>query len=337
MSIAVKFERTRQLGLVREVARGIRWIRIPLPFSPFAVNCWALRDGDGWLIVDTGAFMEEALECWRGVMRELGAPSAPVRLLVSHAHPDHCGSAGWFCRSFGASLLMSRADWLLATMYGQEIQPAIEERNAAFYRLCDVDGDDFVALMSGDPSYRYIETMPTIYRRLADGDRIEIDGSPWRVITAGGHCPEHICLYSDELKVLIAGDHILPRIVPTVGASPFEPEADALGDYLGSLSKFRTLSPDTLVLPGHGTPFTGLHAQIDALEAFYRDDLQAICDACITPTSIRNLVNRVATHPPELRALRLLLAEKAARLNTLVAQRRIKRTIDDGVWMHERV
>lgn len=336
-AVEARFERTRQLGLIRDVAPGIRWMRIPLPFSPFAVNCWALKDGEGWLVIDTGAFHEDALQCWRAVMRELGAPDVPVRLLVTHAHPDHCGCAGWFASAFGAPLLMSRADWLLATMYGNENQVAVEERNAAFYALCGVTGDEFASLVSGDPSYRYVEAMPTIYRRLADGEAIEVDGSPWTIILAGGHCPEHVCLYSAERKMLIAGDHILPRIVPTVGANPFEPEADVLGDYLGSLPKFRDMAPDTLVLPGHGTPFTGLQAQIDALEAFYRDDFQAICDACANPATVRDVVDRLAGTPSELQVARLLLTEKAARLNLLVAQGRVRRTVKRGIWLHERI
>jgi glyoxylase-like metal-dependent hydrolase (beta-lactamase superfamily II) len=81
---------------------------------------------------------------------------------------------------------------------------------------------------------------------LRDGD--EIDG--WRVLELPGHADGHICLLRDG--VLIAGDHVLSEITPTVGLYP-ESRPDPLGDYLASLGRTIELEP-RLALPGHGEP-----------------------------------------------------------------------------------
>ena len=43
-----------EYGETFEVAPGVHWIRMPLPFALNHINLWLLRDGDGWAVVDTG-------------------------------------------------------------------------------------------------------------------------------------------------------------------------------------------------------------------------------------------------------------------------------------------
>jgi glyoxylase-like metal-dependent hydrolase (beta-lactamase superfamily II) len=87
------------------------------------------------------------------------------------------------------------------------------------------------------------------------------------VITGFGHSPEHASLYCEELRVLISGDMVLPRISTNVSVFAIEPEGNPLQLYLDSLGKFADLPDDTLVLPSHGKPFRGLHTRIAQLRA----------------------------------------------------------------------
>jgi glyoxylase-like metal-dependent hydrolase (beta-lactamase superfamily II) len=41
------------------VAPGVHWIRMPLPYALNHINLWALDDGDGWALVDTGTRTED--------------------------------------------------------------------------------------------------------------------------------------------------------------------------------------------------------------------------------------------------------------------------------------
>ncbi len=88
----------------------------------------------------------------------------------------------------------------------------------------------------------------------------------WQVVIGSGHSPEHVCLYCPELKVLISGDQVIPRITSNVIVFPIEPAANPLADWLGSCSRLKAKLPDdVLVLPSHQEPFYGLHHRLDEL------------------------------------------------------------------------
>jgi glyoxylase-like metal-dependent hydrolase (beta-lactamase superfamily II) len=76
----------------------------------------------------------------------------------------------------------------------------------------------------------------------------QIDG--WELIAAPGHADGQLCLLRDG--VLVAADHLLGRITPTVGLWPAS-RPDPLGDYLAALDRTIELGP-RLALPGHGDP-----------------------------------------------------------------------------------
>ena len=79
---------------------------MPLPLQLDHVNVWALDDGDGLLIIDTGIADERTPEYLRQARAKL--PRKPItRVLVTHHHPDHCGLADQICEEHGAELLIS--------------------------------------------------------------------------------------------------------------------------------------------------------------------------------------------------------------------------------------
>src|SRR5213593_1775273 len=82
-------------GASREVAPGVCWLRMPLPFALDHINLWVLRDGAGWTLIDTGLNSEATRILWDQIVAgNLG--SHPVRrVVVTHYHPDHFGLAGW--------------------------------------------------------------------------------------------------------------------------------------------------------------------------------------------------------------------------------------------------
>ena len=82
-----------------------------------------------------------------------------------------------------------------------------------------------------------IAPLPAGYRRITDGQYINIGDREWRAIIGHGHAPEHVCLYCPELKLIIGGDQLLPRITPNVSVQPSEPFANPLK------SSFRFSSP----------------------------------------------------------------------------------------------
>ncbi len=91
-----------------EVAPGVHWLRMPLPFKLDHINLWLLEDndeeGDGWTIVDTGINRDEVKDAWEKIFAARFTPENPLkRVVVTHFHPDHVGLAGWPNRCAGAS------------------------------------------------------------------------------------------------------------------------------------------------------------------------------------------------------------------------------------------
>ena len=88
------FERL-EYGETLEVAPGIHWLRMPLPFALNHINLWLLKDGDGWTVVDTGVDTAEVRGHWEAVFEGLLDGRPIRRLIVTHFHPDHIALAGW--------------------------------------------------------------------------------------------------------------------------------------------------------------------------------------------------------------------------------------------------
>jgi glyoxylase-like metal-dependent hydrolase (beta-lactamase superfamily II) len=180
--------------------------------------------------------------------------------------------------------------------------------------------------------------MPSCFERVRDGDQIAFGGRKWRVITAGGHAAEHASFYCEEESILIAGDQILPTISPMIGVWSEQPDANPLAEYLASLARFeKLLPPDTLVLPGHGLPFTGLHLRLDQLVEHHGQRLAYLeqqMGAAGTGMELAGALFKKAVNEGHAR---LALAETVAHLNLLIAQGRAERLEHhDGVWRYQR-
>ena len=262
------FEGPPAPGTPLEVAPGVHWLRMPLPYALNHINLWTIADGEGGIaIVDTGTRTEDVAATWHTLFAGPLAARAPTRVFVTHMHPDHVGMAGWITRKFNVRLWMSRLEYLsvrvMAADTGREAPPdAIAHYRRAGWGEAAIES---YRVRFGNFG-KHIHALPESYQRLSDGDTLRIGNHSWRVIIGSGHSPEHACLYCPELKLLVSGDQVLPRISSNVSVNPMEPEADPLGDWMASLEKLKRLvDDDVLVLPAHNEPFRGLHARLDAL------------------------------------------------------------------------
>jgi glyoxylase-like metal-dependent hydrolase (beta-lactamase superfamily II) len=320
-------------GEVREVAQGVYWLRMPLPFALDHINLWLLRDGEAWTAVDCGIALEQTRGYWDRILAEVVGDAGLARVLVTHFHPDHFGNAGWLTRRFQAPLWMSESDYLTAHAQWQVQAGHGSDAAARLFEEHGLDAERVAAIAGRGNSYRKIVSEPpTQFVRIMDGDDIRIGGRPWRVIVGYGHAPEHAALYCKDLGVLISGDMLLPKISTNVSVWPTEPEGDPLKLFLRSIDRFAELPPDTLVLPSHGLPFRGAHLRVQALHDHHRDRLAEVVAACASGATAAELLPLLFRRALDTHQTFFAMGEAIAHLHYLWHQGRLERSRDAGVW-----
>lgn len=327
-------------GTAQPVAPGVHWIRMPLPYALDHINLWALDDGDGWTIVDTGTRTDAVAEAWRALFAKVTDGRSISRIVCTHMHPDHVGMAGWLARKFGARLWMTGGEYLHCRVMvgdtGREAPPEAID----FYRRAGWAEAAIETYRARFGNFgKHIHPLPDGFRRLVDGEEIAIGGQPWRVVVGHGHSPEHACLYSESQKLLISGDQVLPRISSNVSVYPLEPDANPMQGWLDSLDKLqREVSDAVLVLPSHNEPFRGLHRRLDALRRGQHNALARLKRTLAEPKRAIDVFGALfARQIPESNVplLGMATGESIACLNWLLARGEAVRELrDDGAYWY---
>lgn len=325
---------TPVVGTTREVAPGVLWVRMPLPFALDHINLWLVSDGAHWTLVDCGLANNTTRTLWEEIFTRDLAGRPLGRVIVTHYHPDHMGLAGWLSARLNLIPWMTKGEFLTAHAACHNVGGTGYARVREFFARHGLEPARLEAAGIKEGGYRRgVEPLPDTFRRIRDGDRIAIGERSWRVIVGYGHAPEHAALYSDQAGVLIAGDMLLPRISTNVSVWPVEPDGDPLADFLGSLDRFLELDAGTLVLPSHGRPFRGIHARVAELKAHHAARLEALAKVCDREKTAAELLP--ALFRREFKDYQLLFAmgETIAHLNHLWHRRVLQRMGGpDNVW-----
>nr|WP_155094504.1 MBL fold metallo-hydrolase [Paracoccus aestuariivivens] len=254
-------------GEAHEIAPGVLWIQLPLPFKPSFVNVYALRDAQGWTLIDCGIDTPEVRCIWQDLLCGPLADAPVTRLIVTHHHLDHIGLAGWF-QSMGAELWTSRTAWLMARMSVLDVQDRPTPQAVNFWREAGMS-PEMIAERMGERPFNMADAtapLPPGYRRLTEGQEVGFGNRQWIVRMGEGHAPEHVTLWSLDDDLVIGGDQLLSSISPNLGVYPNEPDADSVGAWIDSCERLLGFArPEQLVLPGHKLPYRGLPTRLRQL------------------------------------------------------------------------
>ncbi|MCL1886909.1 MAG: MBL fold metallo-hydrolase [Betaproteobacteria bacterium] len=324
------FERTMpEFGDTMEVASGVKWLRMPLPFALNHVNLWMIAENDGWCQVDTGLTWDTIKAIWN----ELLKTHKLTRQIVTHYHPDHIGLAGWLQQQTGIDLWMTQGEYVSALAFADGAGSYHVDAMIEMFRYHGLDRKRLDAFKLRGNVYREgFPIMPSSYRRLFDNQVIRIGNHDWRVIVGYGHAMEHVSLYCDTLRILISGDMLLPSISTNIPVIAANPRDNPLQYFLDSIQRYRELPEDTLVLPSHGRPFIGIHTRVDQLEEHHRNRCNVLLAVAIEPKTASELLPFLFDRDiMDTHQFMFAMGETIAHLNYLEEQGRLKRIEEDGI------
>ncbi|MCV2883031.1 MBL fold metallo-hydrolase [Actibacterium sp. XHP0104] len=324
-------------GEAVEVAEGVLWMRLPLPMALDHINVYALDDGDGWTVIDTGMDTRKSRAIWGDLLAGPLGGKPVNRVIVTHHHPDHVGLAGWFQSDHGAEMITTRTAWLMARMLVLDEQDRPTPETLAYWRSAGMAPEVYDQRLNERP-YNFadiVAPLPLGYSRIKEGDSIRMGGRDWQVHIGNGHAPEHATFWSRDCALVLAGDQLLPSISSNLGVYATEPGADPVGEWLESCEKFRAFArEDNLVLPGHKLPYTGLPARLMQLINNHHHALDRLREHLDTPHTAGECFQPLFGRQIGGGEYGLALVESVGHLNHLLHNDEVTRTRRaDGAWL----
>lgn len=194
-------------------------------FNPFQENTYIVYDETKeCLIIDPGCYTDAERKALKAFIEE--KELTPVKLINTHCHIDHVLGNKFASEQWDLELYMHKEDLPVLEKVGEI---------GKMYGLEDYEGSPY----------------PKHF--LAQGDTLTFGESSFEILFTPGHAPGHICLYSKENNLLIAGDVIFQR---SIGRTDL-PGGDHSALINSIITRLFPLPNETQVFCGHG-PSTNL-------------------------------------------------------------------------------
>jgi len=321
-------------------ALGVHRIPVPVPFPQAGgpANVYAIEDdGGGLLLFDAGLGAPDAHAALEEGFRRIGRRFDEVRrIVVSHAHVDHYGGARFVQERHGGELPVYAHPADAPKM--QEGGWRWREQAPAYGRYLSrlgVPPDVRAAIAKeGERSRGLARRLPAT-RTLGEGDVLRTRHLSLEVLHMPGHTPGLLCLYDRARRLFLSDDHLLEKVSPNplieLGPNGEEGHFRPLLAYLDSLRRTQALEID-LVLPGHGTPFSGHRAVIDRLVQLYGKRQARIRELLHGAPDTAYAVSRALFPRMSSGDLFLTVSETIANLEVLEARGEVVRAEADGTY-----
>ncbi|TEB15003.1 hydroxyacylglutathione hydrolase [Pelotomaculum sp. FP] len=246
--------------MIEEILPDIYKIEIPLPRNPLKyLNSYLIKGSERNLLIDTGFNQEECRKAMFEGLEKLEVNLEQTDFFITHMHADHSGlvttlatdHSKVYCSeidahviNFGVSGVFFSEMHRLLIEHGlplQEADKAIEEH----------------------PAKKYNMGKTQVFNTVKDNDLIKVGDYIFKCVHTPGHSPGHMCLYEEDKKILISGDHILDEITPVIVFTIWA--SNPLRDYFNSLVKTEQLET-SLTLPAHRRIITNVQKRIHELK-----------------------------------------------------------------------
>ena len=229
-------------------------ISVPTPFYVGPVNCYLVAE-DPVTLIDTGPKTKESLEALKEGLRRARFRVQDIRRIVlTHAHEDHCGLARQL-RDEAKDAQVFVHGWETGHRAGR-----LEyEEHRRLLERAGVPSEEVAQMRRMYEGVRqYADALEDHeHAELSDEEELKFEKGALRVVHTPGHTPGSCSFLREADRTIIAGDCVLKRITPNpiLSPDPVDPTRRfrSLAEYLVSLARLRSLAP-TLVYGGHGEP-----------------------------------------------------------------------------------
>ncbi len=320
--IRYPFPEAPEPGEPAEIADGILWLRVPLPFRLNHINVYLIEDAKGWAVLDTGIANHATRQLWEALLAGPLRGRKLTRLIVTHYHPDHIGLAGWLAEHCELPLLATQTTYLQCLNISLSPGALDAQIYRDFYLRNGLEPErTAIVTTQGHRYLKMVAPLPPVFERIVGGDRLKIGGRNFEVITTNGHAPEQATLYCADEKLFFGADQVLEKISPNVSVWAVDPNGDPLGLYLRSLEELKSKLPqDVLVLPGHHRPFIGLHIRAAELAAHHARRCAAIYESARAPKSAAELLPAIFSKPLDPHEMSFAFSEVLAHMNYMLRE-----------------
>ncbi len=329
--------------LFQHIADDIIQVQLPLPFALRIVNCYLLRDGDGWAVLDTGIHTPEGEAAWRAAWAALGiSPGQITQIVLTHCHPDHYGMAGWLqqqAQTAGGHLppvRMSPTESAFAESTWRNPPANRDQFLSDYLSAAGMPADQVQPVVAGVDSTRSMTFPHPIEHDLLTDDCLRIGSREFRLIHAPGHSDGQLLFYDAVDRLLLCGDHVLIKITPNIGLWP-ETQPEPLRRFMESLHNLQALDV-RLALPGHRALIDDWTGRVSELLGHHAARLER-CVAVVKATGATGVtVHEVALGIFEFKYFthhewRFAMMEALAHLDYLARLGTLHRGLDDsGSW-----
>lgn len=236
--------------MLEQVAEGIKKLVVRFPGGMGEVNCYLLEGDNGYTVIDTGVYAQEALNIWKQVL----ATGIKInKVVLTHTHQDHIGLAKWFQQQVGVPVFVSDLGY-------QEMQYFCTiDANERLIHLVQKHGGPKPARQV-DNSFIYDFEPDGIYR---NRQHLQLGNKKYEAIWTPGHAPDHFCFYQPDSQIMLVGDHVLQHVSPVIGLWAGR-EENPLHDYYQSL-KLMAGYPTNIALPGHGETIDRFQGRVNEI------------------------------------------------------------------------